>query len=120
MSIKLLPVELQLEIFVYLRTRDLKALRYVTKELRQTAASVLFRRAVVCARYQAFRAFLEIARNPTLSTNVKEIVFDGSVYDGNIAERKAFYLHHTAALPGLQKGSFLENHQRSLTPLLPP
>jgi hypothetical protein len=114
MSLERLPAELRLEIIRYLSTPNLKALRHVNTELKDNTTPALFGRAVVAPRYQALATFQNISLAPSLSAHVKEVVFDGSVYDGFIAEREAFYLHHNAVLPGLQRGSTLEKHDRSV------
>ena len=87
----LLPAEIRLEICFYLSPCDLKAVRYVNREMLASATPALFRCAVVGARYHALHAFQKIAECPALSKYVREIAFDGSVYDQGLAKHQGLY-----------------------------
>jgi hypothetical protein len=87
----LLPAELQLEIFSNLENTDLKAARAVSRQLRDNASPALFRSVVACARYVALGTFQKIALDSVLQKYVKEIVFDGTVYNRVVAQNQFTY-----------------------------
>lgn len=91
--LELLPAELQLQIFTYLHGPDVKAARAVSRTLRDNATPALFRSIVACARYQAMGAYQKISLHSIYSNYVKEIIFDGSVYEEMLAENyeNAYY-----------------------------
>ena len=86
-----LPAEIQLEIFAYLGPTDLKAVRAVCLKFRDNASPALFKRTVACARYKALGCLRDISRHPIYAGYVKEIVFDGSVYEPTLAANQATY-----------------------------
>ncbi|KAF1840990.1 uncharacterized protein K460DRAFT_410383 [Cucurbitaria berberidis CBS 394.84] len=97
---ELLPAELQLQIFSYLYSSDVKAARAVSRKLRDNATPALFRTVVACARYQAMGAFQKVALHPVYPTYVKEIIFDGSVYEARLALYEHAYNHEVEELRG--------------------
>jgi hypothetical protein len=106
MSFELLPAELQLEIFSHLENSDLKAARAVSTKLRDNASPALFRSAVACARYVAMGSFHNIALHPVLQKYVKEIVFDGSVYNSRAASREDWFQEENNRYDDLRTSSF--------------
>jgi hypothetical protein len=101
-----LPAELQIEVFTYLKASDLKAARAVSRQFRDNASPALFRSVVACARYMALGAFQNIANHPVLQKYVKEIVFDGSLYDEEIAAHQATYERMNDEYNDLRVGAF--------------
>jgi hypothetical protein len=91
MRFESLPAELQLEVFSNLDSSDLKAARAVSRKLRDNASPALFRRVVACARYLAMGSFQNISLSPVLQRYVKEIIFDGSIYDQHVSDREELY-----------------------------
>lgn len=91
MRFELLPAELQLEVFSNLDNSDLKAARAVSRKLRDNASPALFRSTVACARYVAMGSYQNISLNPLLQKYVKEIVFDGSVYNERVASHEEMF-----------------------------
>jgi hypothetical protein len=91
MGLELLPAELQLEIFNYLDNVSLKAARAVSRKLNANASPALFRSVVACARYCALGAIQKISLDSVLQKYVKEIVFDGSLYNNTIAHNESVY-----------------------------
>ena len=91
MHLQLLPAELQLDIFGYLDNVSLKAVRAVSRKMRDNASPALFRSVIACARYEALGAFQKISLDPILQKYVKEIVFDGTVYDKQLADSQYVY-----------------------------
>jgi hypothetical protein len=88
---ELLPAELHLEVFSHLQNSDLKAVRAVSRRLRDNASPALFHSIIACARYEALGAFQNISTHPVLQKYVKEIVFDGSVYHPDLANSLDLY-----------------------------
>lgn len=86
-----LPAELQIQIFGYLQSTDLKAVRGVSVKFCDHASVSLFRTVVACARYKAMQAFQNISLHPVYQTYVKEIIFDGSTYDPQLAKNEVTY-----------------------------
>ena len=88
-----LPAELQIDIFDRLQTVDIKAARAVSRKFRDNATPSLFRSIVACPRYQALGAFQNISLHSIYSGYPREIVFDGTLYDGYLAvEDRMYYL----------------------------
>ncbi|KAG9186562.1 hypothetical protein G6011_09670 [Alternaria panax] len=81
-----LPAELQIEIFDYLPATDVKAARAVSRTFRDNATPALFRSIVACARYQALGAFQNVSLHSIYSGYVREVIFDGTVYDVVLAK----------------------------------
>jgi hypothetical protein len=87
-SFDLLPAELQIHVFSYLDNSDLKAARAVSKTCRKNASALLFQSAVVCVRYRALGAFQNISLDPIFQRSVRQIIFDASVYQEQLAENE--------------------------------
>lgn len=80
-----LPAELQVKIFDHLETVDAKAARAVSRTFRDNATPALFRSIVVGARHNALGAYQKVTQHPIYSRYVKEIIFDGTIYNQKIA-----------------------------------
>ncbi|KAF1930862.1 uncharacterized protein M421DRAFT_57571 [Didymella exigua CBS 183.55] len=104
MSFDLLPSELQIEIFSYLKGLHLKAVRAVCRAFRDNAEPTLFQCVTAAARYQALGALQKISLFPVFQKHVREIVFDGSQYDKLLARRERSYHSLAARIPNLEKG----------------
>ncbi|KAJ4367489.1 hypothetical protein N0V83_007072 [Neocucurbitaria cava] len=91
--LELLPAELQIQIFSYLHGPDVKAARGVSRTLRDNATPAIFRSIVACARYQAMGAYQKISLHSIYPKYVKEIIFDGSIYESILAKNyeNAYY-----------------------------
>jgi hypothetical protein len=100
MSFNSLPAELQLHIFGFLRGRDLKAARAVSRKLRDSASPALFRSVVTGARCRLLQSLQFTAAQPILQKYVNEIVFDGSSYDGTLAKSQSPYENKSIELYG--------------------
>lgn len=86
-----LPAELLIEVFSYLQASDIKTARSVSRKCRDNATPVLFRSIVACARYPAMGAFQSISLHSIYPTYVKEIVYDGSVFEADLAQNEHIY-----------------------------
>jgi hypothetical protein len=100
-----LPAELQIEIFDYLQAVDVKAARAVSRRFRDNATPALFRSIVACPRYQALGAFQNVSLHSVYSGYVKEIVFDGSLYDAELARHDYAYYQAQDCVEALSCGS---------------
>src|SRR5690242_11041066 len=107
-----LPSELQIEIFSFIPNSDLKAVRKVWRAFRDNAEPTLFRYVIATARYQSLGAFQKIALFPVFQKHVKEIVFDGSVYDQMLATREVYYHREAARHSNLDQGFSYHKHSR--------
>jgi hypothetical protein len=107
-----LPAELQIEVFTYLKASDLKAARAVSRKFRDNASPALFRSVVACARYMALGAFQNIATHSVLQKYVKEIVFDGSLYDEDLAAHEGTYERMYDEYDDLRVGAFWSKRTR--------
>lgn len=88
-----LPSELQISIFSYNSAPELKVARAVCTKFRDNASVWLFRKIVACARYQAMGAFQRISESTVYGKYVKEIVFDGTAYNPDLAQSEYLYQH---------------------------
>jgi hypothetical protein len=87
-----LPAELQIQVFDYLHAADIKRARAVSRKFRDNTTPALFRRVVACARYQALGALQNVSLHSVYSRYVREIMFDGSMYDEQLAySDRAYY-----------------------------
>ncbi|CAN9186101.1 unnamed protein product [Alternaria alternata] len=86
-----LPAELQIEIFDYLPATDVKAARAVSRTFRDNATPALFCSIVACARYQALGAFQNVSLHSVYSGYVREVIFDGTLYDEVLAKDHRCY-----------------------------
>lgn len=100
------PAEIQLEVFRHLDNTDLKAVRAVSRKLRDNASPSLFRSVVACARYEALGALQNIAAHSVLRKYVHEIVFDGSVFSLSLASSSDEYKRKNNEYESLQTGSY--------------
>ncbi|KAI4641557.1 hypothetical protein J4E93_007654 [Alternaria ventricosa] len=101
-----LPAELQIQIFDYLHAADVKSARAVSRTFRNNATPALFRSIVACARYQALGAFQNVSLHSIYSGYVREIIFDGTLYDGHLAKDHRNYSRAEEASGKFQSGSF--------------
>ncbi|KAI4660624.1 uncharacterized protein J4E78_005328 [Alternaria triticimaculans] len=101
-----LPAELQIQIFDYLHAPDVKSARAVSRTFRNNATPALFRSIVACARYQALGAFQNVSLHSIYSGYVREIIFDGTLYDGHLAKDHRNYSRAEEASGKFQPGSF--------------
>jgi hypothetical protein len=87
-----LPAELHFQIFDYLHPSDVKSARAVSKKFRDNATPSLFCSIVACPRYQALGAYQNVSLHSIYSGYVKELVFDGTMYDAQLAcNERAYY-----------------------------
>ena len=93
-----LPAELQIQIFDCLHAADIKRARAVSKKFRDNATPALFRSVVACARYQALGALQNVSLHSVYSRYVREIVFDGTMYDVQLAYSDRAYYDAEASL----------------------
>jgi hypothetical protein len=107
-----LPAELQIHIFSYLDCPGLKEARAVCRKFRDNASPALFRKALACQRYLALSTLQKISLHPVYASYVKEIIFDGSVYDPWVARNEETYHRLAGQCPGLAHGFFYNKHQR--------
>ncbi|KAL1792051.1 hypothetical protein ACET3X_009802 [Alternaria dauci] len=101
-----LPAELQIEIFDYLPATDVKAARAVSKTFRDNATPALFRSIVACARYQALGAFQNVSLHPVYSGYVREVIFDGTLYDAVLAKDHRYYQQSEQSTDEFNSSSF--------------
>ncbi|KAI4661165.1 uncharacterized protein J4E79_004976 [Alternaria viburni] len=101
-----LPAELQIQIFDYLHAPDVKSARAVSRTFRNNATPALFRSIVACARYQALGAFQNVSLHSIYSGYVREIIFDGTLYDGHLAKDHRNYSRAEEVSGKFQSGSF--------------
>ena len=90
-----LPPELKVSIFSHLVKRDLKSLRLVCKEYETVASPFLFDKAYLAARQGVLDTFTKLTNHSIFSKYVKEIVYDSSWLESDIAKSFDTY----AALP---------------------
>ncbi|KAF9695977.1 hypothetical protein EKO04_005822 [Ascochyta lentis] len=112
MPFESLPAEIQIEIFSYLQGSSLKAVRGVCRAFRDHAEPTLFRYVIATTRYQSLGAFQKISLFPVFQKHVREIVFDGSLYDGLFAEEEKAYHRQAAKFPNLEQGFQWHKHGR--------
>ncbi len=122
MSFVSLPSEIQIEIFTYLEgsNTDLKAVRGVCRAFRDNAEPTLFRRVIATARYKSLGELQKISLFPVFQKHVREIVFDGSIYDGGLAKHELYYQRQAANFPNLESGFHWNKHTRYVSLCLPP
>ncbi|KAF2496324.1 hypothetical protein BU16DRAFT_526822 [Lophium mytilinum] len=89
-----LPSELLIDTFAYLDRLDLKAVRGVCRRFAEISTPSIFQRVLVAPRYQALGAFQTIFQHAVYHKYVKEIVYDGSVYDAGLATNEQVYMAH--------------------------
>lgn len=106
MSFDKLPAELQIEVFRYLDNTDLKAARATSRRSRDNASPILYHSIIACARYLALGAFQKVSVHSLLSKYVKEIIFDGSLYDSIYAMNQDIYCAKNDVIAELRMSSF--------------
>ena len=94
MSFVFLPLELLIEIFAYLDRVGLKTIRLVCRLFAETSSPNLFEHVLVAPRYEALGAFQKISLHPIYQRYVKELIYDGSVYDKGLATNERAYMRH--------------------------
>ncbi|ORY13504.1 hypothetical protein BCR34DRAFT_562004 [Clohesyomyces aquaticus] len=108
-----LPAELQISVFGYLDHADLKSVRLASRAFRDNSEQFLFDRTIACARYQALGALQKISRHDIYQKYVKEIIFDGSVYEPQAASKVRVYINKCAAeAPTLNECFDAQKHSR--------
>lgn len=112
MPFQSLPAEVQIEVFSYLDGSSLKAVRAVCRAFRDNAEPTLFRYVIATARYQSLGAFQKISLFPVFQKHVREIIFDGSLYDERLAKHEPSYHRQAARLPNLEQGFHWHKHSR--------
>jgi hypothetical protein len=112
MPFESLPAEVQIEVFSYLEPSNLKAVRRVCCAFRDNAEPILFRNVIATARYQSLGAFQKISLFPVFQKCVREIVFDGSVYDKVLAKHEQSYHRQAAKFSNLEQGFHWHKHIR--------
>lgn len=75
-----LPPELKVAVLTQLEKRDLKTIRLVSKEWSAVATKLLFDRVYVSCRRQDMEVFRDITSHPVISTCVRELVHDVSLF----------------------------------------
>ena len=99
-----LPAELQMEIFSYLEHRpDLKNARCVNRKFWENTSPALFRSVLACSRYKALSVVQKVSLHPIYKAYVKELIFDGSVYNSALAGKYERY-QAQADISGMNEG----------------
>lgn len=112
MPFQSLPAEIQIQIFGHLQGPTLKVVRRVCRAFRDNAEPTLFRYVIAAARYQTLGAFQKVSLFEVFQKHVKEIVFDGTIYDQLLAKSETAYHRCAATLPGLDQGFTYHKHGR--------
>ena len=86
-----LPHELKVAILARLDKRDLKTVRFVSKEWSALATSPLFDRVYISCREPDLEVFRNITRHSLISTGVRELVYDGSFFVEDLSFEDYFY-----------------------------
>ena len=85
-----LPHELKVAVLARLDKRDLKTVRLVSREWGALATSPLFDRVYISCRAPDLEVFRNVTRHPVISTGVRELVYDGSVFIKDLSFREYF------------------------------
>lgn len=112
MSFINLSAELQIEIFSYLFNKDLKNVRAVSTCCRDNASVWLFHTIIACARYTPMGAFQDISSHSAYQKYVKEIVFDGTEYDQQLATDERLYNRAVKEIGDLKNATPWHRHKR--------
>ncbi|KAH8731160.1 hypothetical protein GQ44DRAFT_736259 [Phaeosphaeriaceae sp. PMI808] len=96
----------------YLDNTNLKAARASSRKLHDNATPALFRSVVACARYDALGAFQKISLHPVLQNYIKQIVFDGSLYNQDLANSERTYQAQSDRYEALRSSSFWTSRTR--------
>lgn len=90
-----LPPELKVAVLAGLDKRDLKSLRLVSKKWNALATRPLFDRLYVSCRAKDLEVFKNITRHPVISTCVRELVYDRSIFIKNMDYEEYFDKFYT-------------------------
>ncbi|KAF3000109.1 ssDNA endonuclease and repair protein rad10 [Curvularia kusanoi] len=113
MCLHSLPAEVQIQVFSYLEVPTLKAVRRVCRAFRDNAEPTLFQYVIAAARYQPLGAFQKISLFEPFQKHVREIVFDGSIYNAQFAMHEPSYHREAAArYTSLDRGFTYHKHDR--------
>ena len=85
-----LPPELKVAVLAQLDKRDLKNVRLVSKEWNALAIGPLFDKVYVSCRAKDLEVFKNITSHPVISKGVKELVYDGSLFEKDMRFRDYF------------------------------
>ncbi|RAR04586.1 mating-type switching protein swi10 [Stemphylium lycopersici] len=77
--------------------RSRSAARAVSRGFRDNATPALFRSVVACARYQALGACQNVSLHSIYSGYVREIIFDGTLYESDLASNQYTHQRHETA-----------------------
>lgn len=87
-----LPHEIVCRIFSYLQSPDLKHARLVSSDLKTAASRHLFSRILIAPRRDVLSVFRRVYEHDTYRLYVKQIVYDGSIYDVSLARSAETYI----------------------------
>ena len=86
-----LPHELKVAVLAHLEKRDLRTVRLVSKEWSALATRPLFDRVYISCRAPDLEVFRNITRHPVISTGVRELVYDGSLFIKDLSFTEYFF-----------------------------
>ena len=89
-----LPAELKAAVLAQLDKRDLKTVRLVSKEWNALATRPLFDRVYVSCRAKDMEVFTNVTRHPVISTGIRELVYDGSLFAKDLDIEEYFWRFH--------------------------
>lgn len=75
-----IPPELKVAVLAQLDKRNLKNVRLVSKDWNTLATRLLFDRVYISCRAKDLEVFENITSHPVISTSVRELVYDGSLF----------------------------------------
>ncbi len=85
-----LPPELKVAVLAQLDKMDLKTVRLVSKEWNTLATKPLFDRVYISSRAKDMEVFKNITGHPVISTGIRELAYDGSLF-GRDLEFKDYF-----------------------------
>lgn len=86
-----LPPELKVAVLAVLDKRDLKTVRLVSKEWNALATRPLFDRVYISCREKDMEVFEKITAHPLISTGIRELVYDCSLFGKDMSIREYFW-----------------------------
>ena len=98
-----LPTELKAAVLAQLDKRDLKTVRLLSKEWNALATGPLFDRVYISCRAKDMEVFKNVTRHPVISTGIRELVYDGSLFARDM-DIKEYFWHLYGELPWITKG----------------
>ena len=104
-----LPPELKANVLAQLDKRDLKSVRLVSKEWNALAIRPLYDRVYISCRAKDLEVFENITRHPVISTGIRELVYDGSLFQMGMTISDYFWHLHRCLFDitlGLESGPF--------------